>query len=484
MKQPPSPQEITQLGHALMLGTRKRPVALPPAASALLPATSGLSPAILALVLAGQHGRFERPAVSTLAPALEADLAMHANPRPMLSDASRRLLKQILSMAKGDTPEAFLIACRDRVMARGLRLHPFDLPVLAPYLQLRTAEDRSPAENGASAPLDAETWKAMPPEHRADALRRFRQTSPDAARALLEATLRSETAAHRATFLGVMRARLTAADLPFLEAAAKDRAEAVRVIALRLAGSIPGTEAYRERLDRAAALFASRGSKTKAALPGSLAVIKARHNYDAFQNLEGLRIADLAGRLGFLRHDFIEALPPGEDIIVLALLTTAAAEGDIALAASLIRRLSGPRTLVTLWSYRPDGLEMPDHARPALIEALADLAVSGAFPDAQTLHTYYRLNRGPLPELLAAKLLSTESWRTHISRLAAPEADSKTPNAVKETALLIPDSLLDAFLISITALSPHLTLPARLFAEFCNSLAKTTPVAPLTQSPE
>lgn len=481
MTQPPSVQDIARLGHSLMLGTRKRPLTLPPGAAAMLPAKSSLPPAMLALVLAGQHARFERQSAPALSSALDTDLAVHADPHPMLSDVSRRLLKQLLGMAKGDAPEAFLTACRDRVTAHGLRLHPFDLPALAPYL--RNAGSSSSAEVEASAPLDAETWKAMPPDRRTDSLRRFRQASPDAARALLAATFRSETAAHRATFLGVMATHLTAADLPFLEAAAKDRAEAVRAIALRLAGSIPGTDAHRERLNRAAGLFVSPSSKSKPASSGTLSLVKGHPTYDVFQNLEGLKIADLAGRLGFLRHDFIEALPPGADMIVLALITTAATEGNAELAASLIRRLSGPRALVMLWSYRPDGLDTPDHARPALTEALLDLAIGGAFPDPQTLHTYYRVNHGPLAEALAAKLLASESWRTHVSRLAAPEQGSKTPNAVKEAVLLIPDSLLDAFLASISPLSPHLTLPARLFAEFCKSLAETTPVAPLTQAP-
>src|SRR5262245_56519513 len=114
MTQPPSTNEIAQLAHTLMLGTRKRPLTLPPAAAALLPPGASLSPAMLALVLSGQHARFMRPDAPTLEPASEADLAVHADPRPMLSEASRRLLKQLLGIAKGDAPEAILLACRDR----------------------------------------------------------------------------------------------------------------------------------------------------------------------------------------------------------------------------------------------------------------------------------------------------------------------------------------------------------------------------------
>jgi len=480
MTQPLSAQDLAQLGHALMLGTRKRPVTLPPSPATLLPASSSLEPAMLALVLTGQHARFVRPSAPTLTPATQADLAVHADVRPMLSDVSRRLLKQLLVLAKGDAPEAFLTASRDRAAAHGLRLHPFDLPALAP--SMRNFDTHAPAGTDQDAALDAETWKAMPAGQRAAALRRLRHAAPDAARALLEATFRSETAPDRAVFLGIMAARLLPADLPFLEAAAKDRAEAVRTTALRLAGSIPGTDAYRARLDRAAGLFVTRGPKTQPkrmlALPRALASSKGRH-HDVFPSLEGLRLADLAERMGFAADEFADALPPEEDILFLALLTAAAAEGDGALAASLIRRLSGPRVLVMLWTYRQDGLDAPEEARPAIIEALTDLAIAGAFPGAQTLHAYSRIIRGPLPEPLAAKLLASESWRTHIGRLAAPEADNKTPNAVKEAALLIPDSLLGAFLAAICPLAPHVTLPARLFAEFCQSLAETTPVAPL-----
>jgi hypothetical protein len=480
MTQPPSAQDIAQLAHALLLGTRKRPLSLPPAAAALLAGNSSLSPAMLALVLSGQHARFMRPPAPTLEAASEADLAVHADPRPMLSDASRRLLKQLLGIAKGDAPEPILLACRDRAGAHGLRLHPFDLPALAPYM--RGAQSASPPQGGAgAASLDAATWKTMPQDQRVGALRRLRHASPDAARALLEATFRTETAANRAAFIAVMAIQLSADDLPFLEAAAKDRAETVWTTALRLAGSIPGTNAYRERLDRAAALFAPRG-KGKLAETAKLALVKGRSNDEVLQAFEGLRLEDVAERMGCTPADFIERLLPGEDAVPLALIVTAATNGDAGLAVTLIKRLSGPRALATLWVFHPDSLDVPDEARQAIVEALVDLAIAGGFPEPQTLHAYYRILRAPLPERLANKLLASESWRSHVARLAAPDADGKTPNAVKVAVLLIPDSLLGAFLASIQPLSPHLTLPARLFAEFCQSLAQTQPVAPLKPS--
>jgi hypothetical protein len=479
MTEPPSAQDIALLSQTLLLGTHRRPVTLPLAAAALLPPSSTLSPALLALVLAGQHARFERPAPPAFVAASAVDLVIHADPRPMLSEPARRLLKQLLGMTKGDESSVFLIACRDRAAAHDLRIHPFDLPAFAHLL--RNAPSQPAMTLNSNAPLDAESWKAMPPDLRAEALRRLRQTSPDAARALLEATFRSETAAHRAVFLSAMAANLGIGDLPFLETAAKDRADAVRTAALRLIGTIPGTDLYRERLGRVGALFMAREAKGKK--PAALSLIKERKHLDIFQYLEGLRFADLAEKFGFAPEEFIEALPSGEDVIFLALIVTAAGEGDTGLAAALIRRLSGPRALPLLWRYRPDGLVVLDHTRPALVEALVDSVISGAFPDGQTLHALYRMNRGPLSEGLASKVLALESWRSHVGHLTAPEADKNTPNAVNETALLIPDTLLDTFLASIAPLSPHLTHPARLFAEFCKSLAETTPVAPLPPSP-
>jgi hypothetical protein len=233
-------------------------------------------------------------------------------------------------------------------------------------------------------------------------------------------------------------------------------------------------------------MFISRGVTDKAerkkSLSSGLALMKGAVSQNAFQILERLRLEDLAARLGMTREAFLDALPLGEDIVLLPLLPAAAAAEDAALCATLIGRLSSPRALVTLWIHCPDGLDASDHFRPALIEALLDLIVRGQFADAQTLHTYYRFSRGPLPDALAAKLLASKSWLNHARDLAAPNADSKTPNAVMETALLIPDTMLPAFLDNIGPLSPHLTLAPRMFADFCKSLAETTPVAPLTQS--
>jgi hypothetical protein len=483
--QPPTLAEIAALAQVMLLGTRKRPVTLPPSAAALLPAGSPLPPAALALVLVGQSGRFERPSAPTLSPATEAAMAVHADPRPMLSEVSRRLLKQLLALAKGHAPEVVFQAVRERAAARGLRLHPFDMPGFTGYLRVSETTDieyHGEAGERADRVLDAESWKALPREQRAPALRQLRHVSPDAARTLLETTFRSETPRDRATFLMVLAIHLSAADLPFLESAARERAEGVREAAADLASRVPGTNAYRERLDRATRLFV-RDAKNAGGMP-VLSLVKGRLHHEIQQELAGIRLLDLAERFGLSLGAFVDALSTQEDILPVAVLPGLVAEGDGALAAALIRRLSGPRAMVALfsgnWAY---GFHISSEQRPVIVEALVDLAISGAFPDGQSLLALYQTIRGPLPEPPAAKLLASESWRTHVSRLASPEADHKTPNAVKETALLIPDSMMGTFLASIQPLSPHLTLPARLFAEFCQSLAETMPVAPLTQAP-
>ncbi|NJM33554.1 MAG: hypothetical protein HC850_01345, partial [Rhodomicrobium sp.] len=108
--------------------------------------------------------------------------------------------------------------------------------------------------------------------------------------------------------------------------------------ALRLAGTIPGTDAYRERLDRAAAVFASRSAKGKSTA-ATLTVLKGQRPHDIYLAFDGLHLADLAARLGFSAEDFVEALPAGEDTLFLALIATAAGNADTALAASLIAKL-------------------------------------------------------------------------------------------------------------------------------------------------
>lgn len=482
MKQLPSSAEIAQLAQALMLGTRRRPIALPPGAAALAPSPGGIAPALLALVLAGQRARFDRPASVPLEPPSESERALHAGPDPMLPRRSRRLMRQLFAMVKRSDPGLVCKAAIERVFAKGMRLHPFDLPELATHV--RTTGDRPfrAPESGLAA-LDPESWQALPYDQQLEALRRLRLASPEAGRALLEAVYSAQNETHRAILLPILRARLSADDQPFLEKAARDRGHQAKQAALHLIGSIPGTPAYDARLERASRLFAVSGPKGKPEkLSLSYAKMKAagvQVTADIFQSFDGLRLADLAERLGLEPDAYIEALPSDNDPLRAA-ISTAAAEND----AALCTRLIGKLTLSDLsWLFKPGGFMAGEPCHSAMTEAFIALLTRGDYPGASVLHSLYQHQGGPLPEALAAHLLAGDGWLRHLIALRVDD-DKKKDETLTATALLVPDSMLDAFAAQLEGLPAHLTLHARMFIEFCKSLGETTPVPSLTQSPE
>lgn len=484
MTQLPKAADIAQIGQALLLGTRKRPVTLPGAP----PSERGTAPELIALIIAGQHARFERPVPPSLAAATEEDLAVHADPRPMLSDASRRLLKQILTATRGANPDVAIAGAVQRVTAHGLRPHPFDLPWLAPHLKGADDLPRDASEADVITLDGPESWKELRRDQRMPALQRLRRAEPEAGRAFIELIFKTQAPADRASLLDVLSIHLTPADAPFLEKATQDRAEQVRRHATALLARLPGTEAYKERLGHLRALLVlqkpKKGAPAKFAVEGGKGPAGAvRHNprqvYDAVQ---GFPIAALADTFGLTRQAFLDAVPDGEDMLILGLLATAAREGDSQAAAALARRLSGHAALSTLLMLEPGGLAMPDDCRAALTEPFAELITASTYARPNAVHALWRHIGGPLPEALAARLIASKSWRDHVDRLASDVADAQRLNGIMETALLMPDAMLDGFLASLGERLPHLTLPFQIFADFRKSLAQTTPVAPLTQA--
>src|SRR5262249_29786422 len=94
----------------------------------------------------------------------------------------------------------------------------------------------------------ARKWTSGRPAARADFIAALRTREPDRARELVEASFATDAAPVRARLLGALRCGLSAADVPFLESLAKDRAPSIREEAQRLLRYIPGTAAADGRL--------------------------------------------------------------------------------------------------------------------------------------------------------------------------------------------------------------------------------------------
>jgi hypothetical protein len=491
----PSSLDIERLGQNLLLGLKRQPLALPQGVAALMAAGGDgpPAPALLALVLAGQHSRFQRLDIPAFGARAAQDAAIHADPRPMLSEASRAALKHFLMLVKKHGAfDACFAACWNRVTRRGLRLHPFDLPELAP--QINAVESRFPfvaSAKEAPAVEDTETWRQLPKDQRLDTLRRLRQSQPDTARAMVEACFKSEPPALRAELLGVLAMALNAGDAAFLELALKDRSQDVRDTAKRLIGRIPGTPAHQERLRSAAASM----MLTKDGLPprwrrlifkADMAKAKRRPQR-IIEVFAGLGVEQLAAALDMTPDAFIEALPEKDDAFIYTLIATAATQGDDAMATRLVAELNETDSLSLLAQFPLSGQDISEESRIAIMSRLVELAGGATYPEGWTLLALFKHAGGSLPDGIAASLIASESWQRYVVHLRARSAATHTGSKKAEdegllpTALLMPDSQLDTFSASIASLPPDLVIAPRAYIDFCKSLGETAPVAPLPQ---
>src|SRR6202012_2452968 len=123
----------------MTLGLARAPVALGPVFGDALPADDPKA-MLKALALLGQRQRFRRP----VAPAATPDALLFADARPILPEAARPALLSLLTGKSGATGDAVAQAIADQLAARGLRLHPFDLPRLDGFVRAQ-AEKLGPS---------------------------------------------------------------------------------------------------------------------------------------------------------------------------------------------------------------------------------------------------------------------------------------------------------------------------------------------------
>jgi len=191
------------------------------------------------------------------------------DPRPVASPAASRRLGRILG---GEHPE-LLTEWLTEAAARGLRPPSQSLPALLD--RARRARSSDPgladlvAEAGgpravwlaglnpdwefAAAPVLAgqDAWRLGTTTQRRRYLARLLASDPEAARALIRDGWQAAGPAERAMFLSVLAGRLSPADEPLLEAACGDRAQEVRIRAVNLLASLPGSALGRQAAERA-----------------------------------------------------------------------------------------------------------------------------------------------------------------------------------------------------------------------------------------
>jgi hypothetical protein len=247
----------------------------------------------------------------------------------------------------------------------------------------------------------------------------LRTREPERARALVEASFASDPAPVRVRLLAALASGLSAADAPFLDSLAKDRAPSVREEAQRLLKFVPGTVAAEGRLRDLVA-------RTKASTSGLLRRRKVL-TLELPANVKGFPqdpVADPARRwaaeeyagLGLDAMAAAFALPVAEMI--------AAAADDAALTALFARQASLERRFDVL------GTIVREHAADAWIDAAGDGTVVAlrddalvdqwcaaalapeswpALPQPVALERLYRFLRRPLPQPTARALLRSRA---------------------------------------------------------------------------
>ncbi len=401
--------------------------------------------ALATLALAAQRKRHRRHAgVGTAT----IKTRLHEDARPIMPDAARRPLTRLATSLPKDGWSQLGNAVFDRLEARGVRLHPFDLPRLEGLLQacsdrlgtaervwlsLRHAPDQTPAD----APSNSESeWALLPKAQKAAAIRQLRSKDADTARDWVERHLATAPADVRATLVEALEVGLTPADTPLLEQLAKeDRAASVREAALEHLSATRGTEAYEAKLAKAVALIeAGRtmlGRKTlklNAAELTKLLDLPANastgtRNLAATEKLhrmfKNLAFSDVARALSLGPADLAGALTP-DDGLAAPLAIAGLTEGDHAVAGKLAPHLAKMSLHELVTKFGQLLLNLAPADRASILEALTPNLLQWRW--AFELQWLGRMAGGTVSDALARKLLSGGVWKS----AEAPTVDATT----------------------------------------------------------
>lgn len=420
--------ELEPLARSFVLGTGRNPAPVEAVLRRFVGSAGPLTE-LTALALLGQRMRFRKyppPPANSGAVAIE-------DARTIVPDAFRPLMRRLVGGKDGSASDIAGLAVADTCKRRRMRPHPFDLPWLGAFVKAHgellgtTASawaargeeaDKQPRSYFDTDVIDDTNWTAARPAARAAFIAGLRAREPERARALVEASFAAEAALVRARLLGALARGLSAADVPFLEGLAKDRAPSVREEAQRLLKMIPGTPAAESRLRDLVA-------RTQVSTTGLLRrrktfTLERPANLPAFtpgQTIDparGWAAAEYAGLgLDAIAAAFALSIP---DLI-------AAAADDAALTALFARQASIERRFDVLATI------VRDHAADAWIDAVGtedelpdDATIEQwcaaalapglwpSLPHPAELERLYRFLRRPLPPPQARELLQSRAF--------------------------------------------------------------------------
>jgi predicted transcriptional regulator len=455
------------LAPSLMLGTARQ---APPVERALGGLVDPAEPGsvLQALALLGQHGRFRRPAAA----APEIAPPRFADPRPILPEAARPLLRALFGAKGASVTDAVALAVADAIEVRRLGLHPFDLPFLDAFVKVHADRlgpgaaawadrDAKAGEGEAWAfveALDETNWQTARPAQKAGFIRDLRGRDPERARALVEQAWSGERAPVRVLLLKSLARGLSPADQPFLEALASDRAPSVREAAEALLGRLPGSPHAAKRL--VAALARIKVTRTgilrrRAALEIDYPATLRDEQREAWAVAQfgPIPVGDMASGLD-LRLEELEKAAAEDAVLasVLAVQATAAGRYDL-----LARLVEGGNALAWTATLQADEGEPPDAAAWSAAAIRPESWTS--LPDASTLTRLRARLRRPLEPQTFEALLGAACWYGFLDR-TEQEPRPAAAETISALAALAPSGMRQRLRRAIEKLPWNLTVRA------------------------
>ncbi len=395
-----------------------------------------------------------------------------------------------------------VVAALEAVGAAGFRLHPFDLPRLAPrlagkqewlgpveraYLSFHRAGSADD-EDEADGEITLDNWTAAAKPRRLEFIRGLRLSDPDGARDLIERSFTGLRAPVRAELVAVLELRLAPADRPFLEGIAGDRAPTVRDAATALLARLPGTDAYDARLREALAMV----GLPRAGMLKLRRVIRIEPPKLPEEQIEaalrarfrGAPLRAILAELDVPEAD-VESVVQGADRrTAMCLLWAAFADGDMK-GAGLIASAADISTAETLQVIEADLGSAPAATRRDVVAMFLDLRELASAGEALDFTRLRRLLGGPLSDLQARQLLGSETWKGLTDRLQPLAENGPQPAAalVSAAAALVPTTHGVLLLERLEPLPSEVAAGARRFAELSCAIARASAAVPDPSTP-
>ncbi|MBL8895659.1 MAG: hypothetical protein JNJ53_13740 [Rhizobiales bacterium] len=438
---------------ALMLGLAQSPVKTP------------TKDALTSVSLLAARNRYKRPSVPPASSADRPNPTSETALPALLPDTARSALIRLFTGKDANAGDGIAIASVRAIKRAGFRLHPFDYSRLEDLIARFADELGRPEQQWLGkirpdrqqtdkpyddTPVTEETLPAASKAQKLAYLRNIRQGDPSRARSLIETLMPNEPANVRADLVGLLAVKLGQDDKSFLERLSADRAQTVREGAERLLARLPGTEAYRKKLERArdqieikkTGLLKRRSTLSLRVDPKTNAMNPLFNAMETHAELfHGIRLADLAASLEMTVDELIAGSAQSIDLdhLVLKCALLEDTKVDLDLFSTLFTGDGGGTALFLLKDVIPS---TTGSMRNMLLERALSFANWSVLPSPHFFEQVYDLLREPLPVPLAVNLLKSSIWRDALHFYP----NGSRPHWVQSAAPLIPRALSEDFI--------------------------------------